>query len=323
MAWLIITLIAGIVGMVCVIGFLVSDGEDKVGWGAGTVILGIVWVILSVALSIHNVGQRQVGVQESFSGAITGVITKPGTTFVAPWKHVLDENIGIQKETFILDQANSAVSSDQQPIYANLTLNYNVEPQDVLKLFKTVGPNWKNILLDARVQQDFKEVTAGFSAEQITTQRSALRAQTKARLVIELGKYGIGVVDFFVTNLDYTQSYKDAISAKNVQVQQALQAQAKVAQSTAEAEQNVAQAKGQATANVALATGNAQAVLINARAAAEALRVKAAAIKAGGASILQLEAIDKLNPHASVIFCTGTGAGNCPSFLPSAVATGK
>ena len=128
------------------------------------------------------------------------------------------------------------------------------------------------------MQQDFKEVTAGFSAEQITTQRSALRAQTKVRLQGELGKYGIQVVDFFVTNLDYTQSYKDAISAKNVQVQQALQAQAKVAQSTAEAEQNVARAKGEA-----------EAVLVNAEAAAKSLRIKAAAIRVGGPAILQLE----------------------------------
>ena len=37
----------------------------------------------------------------------------------------------------------------------------------------------------------------------------------------------------------------------------------------------------------------------------------------------QLEAIDKLNPKASVIICTGTGSGNCPSFLPPSTVTGN
>lgn len=267
---------------------------------AGAVVL---WVVLSVALSVHTVGQRQVGVVFNFSGTVTGKVD-PGVAWTMPWQHINKENVGLIKESFNLDQGNSAVSSDQQPIYANVTLNYEVQPADVVQLFKTVGPNWRATLLDSRVLQDFKEVTAGFTAQQITTSRQKLRADTKVRMAAELSKYGINVVDFFVTNIDYAQSYKDAISAKNVQVQQALQAEAKVAQAKAEANQAVATAQGHARATIANATADAQ-----------ALRLKGQALRQNP-EILQLEAIDKLNPNASVIICTGTGTGNCPSFLP-------
>lgn len=298
MLWLILTVIAALIGGGCLIGIIVSEGDDKVGPFAGAAITAILWVIVSVALSVHTVGQRQVGIVFNFSGTVTGKVN-PGVAWTAPWQHINKENVGLIKESFNLDEGNSAVSSDQQPIFANVTLNYEVLPKDVVNLFKTVGPNWRQTLLDSRVLQDFKEVTANFTAQQITTSREKLRADTKLRLQGELAKYGIKVVDFFVTNIDYAGSYKAAISAKNVQVQQALQAEAKVAQATAEAQQNVALAKGQA----------------------EAIALKGKALH-DNPEILQLEAIDKLNPKATVVICTGTGSGNCPSFLPASV-TGK
>jgi regulator of protease activity HflC (stomatin/prohibitin superfamily) len=312
--WLVSTLLLGIITAGCIVTFITSSGPDAAATTrrATTALVAggaiVVWVVLSVILSIHTVGQRQVGIVYNFSGTITGV-KNPGVVMTAPWQHITTENVGVQRENFSLDPNNAAVSSDQQAIYANLALNYEVEPKDVLELYKTVGPNWKAILLDSRILQDFKEVTSGFSAQQITTHRLDLRTQTKSRLTTELGKYGIGVVDFFVTNLDYTQSYKDAINLKNVQVQQALQAQAKVAQARAEADQAIATARGQAEATKLRGQGEAA-----------ALRLKGAALR-DNPQVLQLEAIDKLNPNATVIICTGQGSGNCPSFLPQVAGT--
>ena len=114
-------------------------------------------------------------------------------------------------------------------------------------------------------------------------------------------------MDFFVKNLDYSSEYKQAVSDKNVQQQKSLQAQAKVSQAKAEAEQEVATAQG-----------DARATLVRATAEAQALAKKGRAIRQNP-EVLNLEAIDKLNPNAQVIICTGSGQGNCPSFLPQPV----
>lgn len=294
MLWLVLSVLIIIVAIVSGVVFSGSTGETRETAG---VVLGlsiVVWVLLSVALSVHTVGQRQVGIVYNFSGTITGKVD-PGVAWTAPWQHIKKENVGLQKELFDLDPGNSAVSSDQQPIYAKVALNYEVEPSDVVNLFKTVGPAWKVTLLDSRVLQDFKEVTAGYSAQQITTSREKLRVETKTRLVAELAKYGVNVVDFFVTNIDYAQSYKDAISAKNVQVQKSLQADAKVAQATAEASQAVAKAKGEA----------------------EAIALKGKALRENP-EILKLEAIDKLAPNAQIIYCSDIA---CPSILSGSLTT--
>jgi cytochrome c-type biogenesis protein CcmH/NrfG len=103
--------------------------------------------------------------------------------------------------------------------------------------------------------------------------------------------------DVFVNNVGYSEAYTNAIEAKQVQVQAALAAQAKVAQARAEAEQAVAQAKGEA----------------------EAISLRGKALH-NNPEVLRLEAIDKLNPNDQVIICTGQ---TCPSFLPSGLTTGK
>jgi regulator of protease activity HflC (stomatin/prohibitin superfamily) len=215
----------------------------------------------------------------------------------APWQHIKTENVAIQKDVFVFDQSSSAVSKDQQPITATLVVNYQVEPENVVNLYKRVGPAWKTVLLDGRVPQDFKETTAQFTSPQITLNRPALRKITLSRLRRELSTYDIRVVDVFVNNVGYSEAYTNAIEAKQVQVQAALAAQAKVAQARAEAEQAVAKAKGEA----------------------EAISLRGKALH-NNPEVLRLEAIDKLNPNAQVIICTGQ---TCPSFLPSGLTTGK
>lgn len=275
MSWLIITLLLGVVFWIAVaVAFL--SGEDRVTGTVVAVIAAVVWVAASAFMAIHTVGQRQVAIVYNFSGTITGK-KDPGVVMTWPWQHVKRENVGLQREDFTLDPDNAAVSKDQQAIYARLTVNFQVQPAKVVDLFKEVGPGWKATLLDSRVLQDFKEVTSLYTAAQITTSRAVLRSDTKKRLTEEMARYDIRIIDVFVRNLDYTQSYKDAINAKNVQVQQSLQAEAKVAQARAEGDQQLALATKQAEANRLLA-------------------------KSITPEIIQLRAIEKLNPAVQVIY---------------------
>lgn len=280
MFWLVATVLLGIVavGAIIVATIPSPDGQRS---NRGTAILvaggcALVWIVLTAFLSIHTVGQRQVGIVYNFSGTIAGK-TDPGVVMTAPWQHVKRENVGLQREDFDLDASNAAVSQDQQSIYARLTVNYQVEPAKVVDLFKTVGPAWKATLLDSRVLQVFKEVTSHYTAAQITISRVGLRNDTVSRLRTEMARYDIRIVDVFVKNIDYTDSYKKAISAKNVQVQRALQAEAKERQATAEGQQVLNRAKKEAEANRLLA-------------------------KSITAPLIQLRSIEKLNPNVEVIY---------------------
>lgn len=288
MLWLIFTILLAVVGTGGLLtGISATMPGTKISGYASAGVCVLVWGVLTIALSVHGVGQRKVGIVYNFAGVITGK-RDPGIVWTAPWQHIKTANVGIQREDFVLGTDNSAVSKDQQPITANVSCNYQVSPDNIIGLYKTVGPSWKETLLDSRFLQDFKEVTARFTAQEITTKREALRFQTTRRLSAELQQYDIRNVSCFIKNLGYSQAYSQAIEDKNKQVQAALQAQAKVAQATAEADQAIATAKGAATAAVTKARGDAEANRLRSRTLTK--------------QVLTQNAITALNPNVQVIY---------------------
>jgi len=268
---------------------LIERSPGVAGWGAAAAsAAALVWVIASVAMSIHTVGQREVAIVYNFSGTIAGK-KDAGVVNTWPWQHVKKENIGIQHDEWQFDEKNAAVSIDQQRITSVISVNYQIDPEKVVDLYKRVGAAWKTIIIDARVPQVFKEVTATYATPDLTRKREQLRVDTKSRLTAELTPYDIKVVDVFVRNLGFSQTYTDAIERKQKQAQDAQTAQAKVAQVEAEARQKVAAAEGEANANIARARGEAK-----------ANRLRSSSLTA---KIIQLAAIDKLNPDVQYIVC--------------------
>lgn len=303
MGWIILTVLFGIAFWAC-IGWWVlykpptvrADGST---WERGSsmprsiplaaaAVVAVVWVLISVGMSIHTVGQREVAIVYNFSGTISGK-KDAGVVNTFPWQHIKKENIGIQHEEFPFGDTNAAVSQDQQRITANLAVNFQIDPENVIDLYKRVGSAWKSIIINSRVPQVFKETTASYTTPELTQKRENLRQDTRERLTVELAPYDIKVVDVFITNLGFSQSYTDAIERKQKQQQDALTAEAKVAQKQAEAKQLVAEAEGEAKASIARARGEAT-----------ANRLKSQSITA---KIIQQNAIDKLNPNVSVIVC--------------------
>jgi regulator of protease activity HflC (stomatin/prohibitin superfamily) len=301
MAWLILTILLGIVAAICVFVIVGNEGGTEGrfwGW-IGLVVSGGIWILLSIIFSISTLSTGQVGLVYNFAGKLTGVKDSPGVIWKAPWTSIRKESVQIQREDFPLSDTNAAVTKDQQEITADLAINYEVDPQHVFDLYKNVGSTWKQKLIDSRVLQDFKEVTATYHTVDITNHREGLRKDTLNRLRHELAPYSITVTDFFIQNIGFSKAYQDAITAKQVQVQRAQQAEAKVAQATAEANQAIQKAKGEA----------------------EAIRLQGRALRQNP-EVLKLRAIENLNPKAQVIFCANA---SCPSFLGSLVgsATGK
>ena len=257
--------------------------------GIGAMILAAtVWVLMTGMVMVKTVGEREVGIVYNFTGTIAGKREK-GWVTIAPWQRMEKENVAIQHVDFIFGPENSAVSKDQQDIYANLAINYQIDAENVLDLYRRVGPAWKATIVESRVPQVFKEVTSTFQTPRITEERVALREQTRERLTQELTPYDIKVVDVFITNLGFSDLYSQAIEQKQKQVQDALQAEAKVKQVEAEARQKVAEATGEAKANIARARGDV---------AANRLRQRSLTPR-----LVQWEAIQKLNPNVQLIIC--------------------
>lgn len=321
MGWIIMTVIAALLFWPLVFYGLAKLGDARDDNTSGTfdpdatpkaigafgvaALVGVLYLGISGLLMLHTVGQRQVAIVYNFSGTIAGK-KDPGVVTTWPWQHVKKENVGILHDEWVFGADNSAVSKDQQEIFALLSVNYQIDSENVVDLYERVGPAWKTIIIDSRVPQVFKEVTSTFPTPAITERREELRELTRKRLTDELALYDIKVVDVFIKNLGFSDLYSKSIEEKQKQVQDALRAEAKVKESQAIAKQKVAEAEGEAKANVARARGEATANRLRQRSLTPLL--------------VQLEAINKLNPSVQTIICPpgtvcipNTGAFPTPS----------
>ncbi len=196
--------------------------------------IAVACLILSfIATGIVTIGTGKVGVVTQF-GKVTGRELDPGVSFKAPFPiqavQVFDTRI--QKE-----QADAAAaSSDLQVVHSTIAVNYHLERGKVSNIFQTVGPEFKERLIDPTIQEAFKATTAQFTASELLTKRPEVKDRAKKVLEERLHERGIFVDDLSIVNFDFSDEFNKAIEAKQVAQQEAEKAQYHLDQARKDAE---------------------------------------------------------------------------------------
>ena len=165
-----------------------------------------------------------------------------------------------------------AASKDLQNVAAVIALNYNLMPDKVNVLWKEIGSQYKERIIDPAIQEAVKAVTAKYTAEELVTKRSEVRDLIKTTLRERLVKEYVLVSEVSIVNFDFSQSFNQAIESKVTAEQNALAAKNKLEQVKFEKDQRIAQAQGEA----------------------EAIRIQAQAItQQGGENYVNLKAVEK------------------------------
>jgi regulator of protease activity HflC (stomatin/prohibitin superfamily) len=209
---------------------------------AGYLILALM-VLSTLFASVHQVPAGHIGVVYEFGG-IKGQIGE-GLQFVAPWRDVLLANIQVQRRVF--DKLN-AFSEESQDVFVRASLNVRVSPQTIQQLYRTVGPNFFNVLVESRVIQNFKDETVKYKSVEIAPNRENIRKAVRERLERELSPFSIEVVDLLLDNIDFNPEFKKAIEDKQIATQRALEEQQKIEGEKHKAQQAIERAKGEGSA---------------------------------------------------------------------------
>ena len=181
----------------------------------------------------------------------------------------------------------TAASEDLQTVTTKIAVNYHLTPENVPVLYKEIGINYQDRIIQPAVQEVLKASTAQFTAEELITKRNEVKEKIKELLKDRLGSRSIIVEDISITNFDFSEEFNKAIESKVTAEQNALAAKNKLAQIEYEAQQRVTQAKGEA----------------------EAIRIQTNAINSqGGENYIQMRAIDKWNGIMPLV----TGSGSMP-----------
>lgn len=214
----------------------------------------VIGAFVVVVSCIRTVPTGHTGIVTSF-GNVQEYTYEAGVHFVAPWMEVINMDNRNQKKRIDL----SCFSSDIQEVSVIYTLNYQIQKSNAQTIYKTIGSNYYETVIEPRVQEAVKGVMAKYTAEELLSNRAELSTEIRNILTEKLEAYHVEVLDTSLENLDFSDAFTDAVEAKQVAEQRAKQAQIEQQQKTMEAEAAAKRAsiEAEAAANVAVIAAKA------------------------------------------------------------------
>ena len=276
----IILLVAGII-----VGCYLAKNKEysklsPVGF-VGGIVLAVVVILLSMFTTIET---GHTGVITVF-GRVEDSTFDSGFHIKAPWQTVVQMDNRVQKDTLTL----SCFSSDIQEVKCIYTLNYQIDKTNAQTIYKTVGKDYYTVVVTPSISESVKTVFAKYTAEELIGNRNVIAETIEELLGGSLKGYNINVVSTAIEDIDFTDTFTNAVEAKQVAAQNKLKAEIEQAQAIkqAEADANVAKTKAQADAEVAKINAEADLEVqkINADAAEYAGQKESAVIKAISSSL--------------------------------------
>jgi regulator of protease activity HflC (stomatin/prohibitin superfamily) len=217
--------------------------EIPKGMGKKIVPIGIVIAALVLLAGVFGtVGAGQRGVLLRF-GAVTGKIFEEGLYFKIPFVHqVVLMSTQIQKYT----APATSSSKDLQVVTTEVTLNYQLTPSQVGEIYRRMRQDYQNRVIQPYIQEAVKSTTANYNAEELITQRPAVKSALQDLMSERLSPLGIAVVQLSITDFQFSGAFQQAIEAKVTAVQQALEAENALRRVEFEAKQKITQATAEA-----------------------------------------------------------------------------
>jgi regulator of protease activity HflC (stomatin/prohibitin superfamily) len=197
-------------------------------------------VLLWSSTVVVSAGER--GVLLRF-GAVTGTIFEEGLHFKFPFAdRVVLMSTQIQKYT----APATSSSKDLQVVTTEVTLNYQLMGTEVGEVYRTLRQDYENRVIQPFIQEAVKSTTANYNAEELITQRPAVRTALQNEMSERLAPRGIDVVQLSITDFQFSEAFQQAIEAKVTAVQQALEAENALRRVEFEAQQSITQATAEA-----------------------------------------------------------------------------
>lgn len=265
------------------------------------IVRGVIAFVVIVILwqSFYSIDQNEVGIITQ-GGRVTGT-EGPGYGLKIP----IIQRIHTLP-TYIQEVANDKPANtytvDNQEVDVQFNVFYHIPAANAVQVFVNV-PDYEQRLLIMSLDR-LKAEMGQVNVQQVAEKRGELRDRIKTVLQKDAAaSLGLEVTDFQLTNLQYDERFRTAVSQAAVQKaliesteyqRQQAEKQAETARITALGAANAQreQAKGQADANLAIATAEAKAIELKGLATANAIKQQADALKAN-ADLVNLERVKK------------------------------
>ena len=226
----------------------------------------IIFVLIATTCTV-TVDTGNTAIVTTF-GKVEDYTLEAGFHFKSPFQQIILMDNREQKTTF----STQAFSSDIQQVDITGSINYAINKSTAMTLFKEVGTNYFDKLINPRMMENTKAVFSKYTAENLVSAREELSVQIRDTLSKEMERYGITIISVSIENVDFTDAFTDAVEAKQVAAQKKLQAEIEQEQKTMETQQQAQRQKieAEAEAEVKKIAADAEAYSITTKAEAEA-----------------------------------------------------
>ncbi|AFS80795.1 hypothetical protein NKOR_04535 [Candidatus Nitrosopumilus koreensis AR1] len=224
----------------------------------GIIILIIIGVVATASVKIVEAGHR--GVLLHWNAVdLTQPPLEEGLHFVVPFQ---DEVVNIEVRT--LKYANDArsASRDLQTVETTVTVNYHPDKESVHTLYKNLGLDYEDRVIQPAIEETVKQVTARYNAEELITKRPLVKDDIESSIRDRLNQFNVVTEVISITDFEFSPLFAQAIESKVEAEQNALKAENDLRRIEVEARQREANAIGLANANIAEAKGEAEAIAI-------------------------------------------------------------
>ena len=263
---MVLLVIAIIILLIGVILIAQAKGKEEKGKStmkmAGTICV-IVAVVFTGLSTVKTVPTGHTGVVVTF-GKVQDYTYEAGVHFNAPWVTVVNMDNRTQKETIEL----MCFSSDIQEVSVTYTVNYQINKENAQTIYRTIGTDYFDLVVSPKISEAVKDVFAKYSAESLIESRASVSKQIQEILIEAVSVYNIEIVSASIENIDFTDSFTNAVEEKQVAEQNKLKAQT-------EQEQKTIEAAAEAERKVIAAQADSDTAIIAAQADAEVAKIAA------------------------------------------------
>ncbi len=240
-------IVLSIILVVVTAGLLGINTEEEKWEFKPRMIISLLWLIIILFGCFSTIKTGEIGIKTRF-GKIVGSTTNEGIIFKSPIEKVEKINIKVQK--YENKDALSTSTKDMQIVNnIKVSINYQIDGTNVVELYKKVGINYSNTILEPAIQETIKGVISKYTSEELVTKRSEISLDINNTLNERIKNYGINSVSVAINNFDFSKAYNQAIEQKAVAEQNVLKAKQELEQTKVEAEKKIVEAEATNKAN--------------------------------------------------------------------------
>ena len=228
--------------------------EDKIHKIVKYVLLAIIVIFLIITFfnSFKTIPTGFVGVKTRF-GQVQDTMLNEGLNLKIPFiEKIVLMDCRTQKTEYTME----ASSKDLQKISNyKIAINYNITKDTANQLYKSVGVDYKNIIVEPAIQSVMKDSVANFTAEELITKRNEVSEFALNKLSPKLQENGITLTSLNILDLAFSNEFDTAVEQKQIVEQETQKAQYELEKARVENQKKIENA--QADAEV-MAAQNAQ-----------------------------------------------------------------